>query len=87
MLRKGLTSFSYGLAALASSLFWVARSQDTWPAVLPYCLLFFFPPLLFVFAYSRFLSPGDASLEAHRWRITVILHGLGAVWAARMLDS
>jgi len=77
--RKALTSLIYGLAALGSSLFWITRRQDgTWPAGLLYWLLLFSPPLLFVFAYPRFLFAAGTSDEC-RERSAVIFHGLGAV--------
>lgn len=79
MWRKALTVFIYCLAAVAASFFWVTRPEDrTWSAALLYWLLFFSPPLLFVFAYPRFLF-ASVTPEPSPLRSAVILHGLGAV--------
>ncbi len=75
MRHKAFTVFIYGVAAVAASLFWVTRTQDgTWSGALRALLLLFPAPLLFVFAYPRFLFAS----EARRRRFAAILHGLGA---------
>lgn len=78
MLRKDPAAPLYGLAALAASLFWVTRPSEAFgPGTFLGWLVVFFAPLLFVFAYPRFLfrsrSSGTSSL-----RSAAILHALGA---------
>jgi len=77
--RKGLTTFIYLSAAAGNSAFWLSRNTQggTWQAALLYWLLFFVAPLLFVFAYPRFLFAPSA-LQTTRQRSAYILHGLGA---------
>lgn len=79
MLRKLLTVFIYSSAAVAASFLWVTGPlYGTLSVPLLYWLLLFSPPLLFVFAYPRFLF-ASVTLETSRQRSAVILHGLGAV--------
>lgn len=81
MPRKAMTIVIYSLAALAASLFWIARQQDlTAPATLLSCLLLFAAPLLFVLAYPRFLFA--AAPPPVRPRSAAILHGLAAALTA-----
>src|SRR6267143_5148532 len=81
MWRKALTILIYSLAAVAASLFWVTRAQDGLGSKALLGWLFLFPaPLLFVFAYPRFLFVSTPP-ETSRQRPAVILHGFGAVIA------
>jgi len=76
--RKALTVFIYSLAAVAASFFWVMHAQDgTGSEALWGWLLLFTAPLLFVFAYPRFLFV-SLPHETNRKRSAAILHGLGA---------
>lgn len=76
MRRKAISVLIYSLAALASSLFWVIRQQQGPSPALRGWLLLFVGPLLFVFAYPRFLFASSAQTD--RTRSAAILHGLAA---------
>jgi len=76
---KALTVLIYSLAAISASLFWFTRQQERplSEALLGW-LLFFAAPLLFVFAYPRFLFAAFP-FQTGRSRVATILHGLAAV--------
>jgi len=76
---KALTVLIYSLAAISASLFWFTRQQERLlsEALLGW-LLFFAAPLLFVFAYPRFLLAAFP-FQTGRSRVATILHGLAAV--------
>jgi hypothetical protein len=74
--RNAITAFIYSSAAVAVSLFWITRQPDgSWKVALLSWPLMFAPPLLFVFAYPRFLF---AAVPRHTGRppSATILHGL-----------
>jgi len=76
--RKAFTVFIYSLAAVAASFLWVMHEQDGTGSVALRGWLFLLPaPLLFVFAYPRFLFV-PLPPESSRKRSAAILHGLGA---------
>ena len=76
--RKYLTVLIYFLAAVAASVFWVTRQQES--ATLLEWFLFFAVPLVFVFAYPTFLF-ALFSRQTSRLRYAAILHGLAALIA------
>jgi hypothetical protein len=76
--RNATTVLIYSLAAVAVALFWITRQPDgSWKAALLSWLLMFAAPLLFVFAYPRFLFDAVPA-HATRPRSASILHGLAA---------
>jgi hypothetical protein len=75
--RNSLTVLIYFLAAVATSFFWVTRQHEGLSAALLGWLLLFTAPLLFVFAYPRFLF-ADFPPQTSRLRYAAILHGLAA---------
>ena len=78
MWRITFTVFIYSLAAVAASFFWVTRAQDGFGSEAIWrWLLLFSAPLLFVFAYPRFLFDSPTP-ETSRQRSAAILHGSGA---------
>jgi hypothetical protein len=80
MWQKAPTILIYSLAAVAASFFWVTRPPNGLgsEAILGWLILFS-APLLFVFAYPRFLFV-SATPEAGGQRFAAILHGsAGAV--------
>jgi hypothetical protein len=80
--HKAITILVYSLAAVAASLFWISRQQDvTASAALLIWLLLFAAPLLFVFAYPRFLFTTLRPQSSHP-RLAAILHGLAATITA-----
>jgi len=81
MRHKTLTTFIYSLAAVAASYFWlIHQQQGTWSATPTIWLLFFAAPLLFVFAYPRFLFASSPA-KTSRLRFAAIFHGFGAAIA------
>jgi hypothetical protein len=83
--RKALASLIYVSAAAANTGLWLSSnvSNGTWTAALLYGLLLFGTPLLFVFAYSRFLF-GPLVQQATRVRFAAILNGIGAATATSL---
>lgn len=78
MRRHTLTFSIYSLAAVAASLSWVIRQQeDGLSAVLVRWCLWFAAPLLFAFAYPRFLF-ADFLPQSARPRSAAIFHAVGA---------
>jgi hypothetical protein len=83
--RNVLTALIYAFAALAACVLWLTMSDGgfPWDFLLTRSLLFL-GPLLFVFAYPKFLFAGaDAGAKsfATRVRSAAVLHGVGAVTA------
>lgn len=78
--RPHITSIIYGLAAIACSTFTFSRAaQGTWWEFLIIWLFIAALPLLFVFAYPRFLFIDSSS--PHRIRFAALYHGLAAAAA------
>lgn len=78
MQRNATAVLIYSLAAVAVALFWITRQPDgSWKAALLSWLLMFAAPLLFVFAYPRFLFDAVPA-HATRPRSASIVHGLAA---------
>jgi hypothetical protein len=76
--RQTLTVSIYSLAAVAASLSWAIRQQeDSLSATLLRWCLWFAAPLLFAFAYPRFLF-ADFVPQSARPQSAAILHGVGA---------
>ncbi|MGA2814317.1 MAG: hypothetical protein ABSG16_23205 [Candidatus Acidiferrum sp.] len=76
MRRKVLTVLIYSFAAIAASFFWITRQQEgDLSAILLVWFAWFAVPLLFVFAYPRFLF-ADSPLQTRRTRFAAIFHGL-----------
>lgn len=79
MQRTPLTVLIYFLAAVAASFFWVTRQHEgSLSAALVGWPLLFGAPLLFVFAYPRFLFAAFPP-QTSRPRYAAILHGFAAV--------
>ena len=77
-----LTQIIYVVASAACSLFLLSRNLEAggrWSVLLLYWLFVCAVPLLFVFAYPRFLF-ADSTPQKHR-KYAAVLHGLGAVTA------
>jgi hypothetical protein len=77
-----LTKMIYVVASAACSLFLLSRNLEAggrWPVLLLYWLFVCAVPLLFVFAYPRFLF-ADSTPQKRR-KYAAVLHGLGAVTA------
>ncbi|HEY6946698.1 MAG TPA: hypothetical protein VI431_16295 [Candidatus Acidoferrum sp.] len=76
--HKISTTLIYLSAAFSASCFWLSRNRPdgTWSGTLLFSLLFFAVPLLFVFAYPRFLF-AVAPPTKNRLVFAAILHGLG----------
>ena len=85
MQRKALASLIYVSASAANTGLWLSSNvpNGTWTAALLYGLLLFGTPLLFVFAYSRFLF-GLLEQQATRLRFAAILNGIGAAIATSL---
>lgn len=83
--RNVLTTLIYAFAALAACFLWLIRSDAGFPSNFPLTpSLLFLGPLLFVFAYPKFLfagADGDTKSLATRVRSAAVLHGMGAVAA------
>jgi hypothetical protein len=83
MWRNAPTSLIYALAALAACSLWLTMSDGGLPWSFPFTpSLLFLGPLLFVFAYPKFLfAAADAGAKplATRLRSAALLHGIGAV--------
>ena len=76
--RKDIAVLIYSLAAVADSLFWVTNQQErSASGALLVWLFLFAAPLLFVFAYPRFLF-ADFPPKSSRLRYVAIFHGLAA---------
>jgi hypothetical protein len=74
--RKSLTVLIYFSAAVAASFVWITRQHEGFSsAALLGWLLLFAAPLLFVFAYSRFLFAACPP-QTSGLRYAAILHGL-----------
>jgi hypothetical protein len=77
-----LTAIIYIVASAACSLFLLSRNLEAggrWSVLLLYWLFACAVPLLFVFAYPRFLF--SDSTPQNRRKYAAVLHGLGAVAA------
>ena len=77
-----LTKIIYVVASAACSFFLLSRNLEAgarWPVLLLYWLVVCAVPLLFVFAYPRFLF-ADSTPQKRR-KYAAALHGLGAVTA------
>jgi hypothetical protein len=77
-----LTKIIYLVAAAACSLFLLSRNLEAggrWSVLLLYWLFVCALPLLFVFAYPRFLFADSTSQKRRKY--AAALHGLGAVTA------
>lgn len=76
--HQSLTVLVYSLAAVGASLFWVTGQQEECLAgALLGWLLFFGPPLLFVFSYPRFLFAAFPP-QTSRLHYSSIFHGFAA---------
>ena len=82
MHRKAITAVIYLSAAAADSWFWVTRNQEYGISAQAWMfwLVIFVVPLLFVFAYPRYLFARSPSKLAHL-RLIASFHAAGAVIA------
>lgn len=78
--EKFFSTGLYLLAAAAAALFWMTRAEEysrSLSSLALFWLLFFIPPLLFVFSYSRrTFDPSTASVGPSR--ITIVAHAVAA---------
>jgi hypothetical protein len=80
MQRNTFTSIIYGLAVAACSLFMLSRNPEAggrWSVLLLIWRFLFAGPLLFAFAYPRFLLAD--SVPRNRLKCAALLHGVGGV--------
>ena len=79
-----LTKIIYAAASAACSLFLLSRKLEAgrWSVLLIYWLFVCVVPLLFVFAYPRFLFAD--STPQNRRKYAAVLHGLGALTATAL---
>ena len=82
-----LTTPIYAAAAVAASCYWLSLGvpEGTLPGLLLQWLISFAAPLLFVYAYPRFLF--SRPLLSHRLRHVALLHALSAIIACTLFLS